>query len=147
MKQESTIDKTESSVHKTVGATSESKVSQRAATLEFSQIPKKYRRRPLTQEEIDLVSVCIIFFFLSIKIIYEKLFFFSFIDWWFYVILLLERCTVVRIDKPNLFNISVCTLSFFFSIIKTRIYRKRGLYIISLSFESELNTLNARVIL
>lgn len=31
--------------------------SQKAASLGFSEIPAKYRRRPLTQDEIDLVSV------------------------------------------------------------------------------------------
>jgi hypothetical protein len=42
------------------GATSSSsttKPGQKGASLEFSQTPKKYRRRPLTQDEIDLVTV------------------------------------------------------------------------------------------
>jgi len=37
--------------------TNPSKSTQKSATLEFSQVPKKYRRRPLTQDEIDLVTV------------------------------------------------------------------------------------------
>ncbi|UJR35988.1 hypothetical protein I4U23_028728 [Adineta vaga] len=35
----------------------QSKKIQTPATLEFSQTPNKYRRRPLTQDEIDLVTV------------------------------------------------------------------------------------------
>ncbi len=35
----------------------QSKAGQKSASLEFSQTPKKYRRRPLTQDEIDLVTV------------------------------------------------------------------------------------------
>ncbi len=42
---------------KTIGASSQSKVSQKSASFEFSQTPNKYRRRPLTQDEIDLVAV------------------------------------------------------------------------------------------
>jgi len=33
------------------------KTGQKSAPFEFSQIPNKYRRRPLTQDEIDLVTI------------------------------------------------------------------------------------------
>ncbi|CAF0831241.1 unnamed protein product [Adineta steineri] len=51
--------KSESNTAKTSGATtsSQSKISQKSGSLEFSQIPNKYRRRQLTQEEIDLVTI------------------------------------------------------------------------------------------
>ncbi len=49
--------KSDSSSAKTIGATSQSKPGQKSAPLEFSQTPKKYRRRQLTQDEIDLVTV------------------------------------------------------------------------------------------
>jgi len=70
----------ESSTAKTVGATSQSKTGQKSAPLEFSQTPKKYRRRPLTQDEIDLVTVnqsfyCFILFN-----------YFICLDWWIYLI-------------------------------------------------------------
>ena len=35
----------------------QSKSSELSTTLEFSQTPQKYRRQPLTQDEIDLVTV------------------------------------------------------------------------------------------
>lgn len=41
----------------TNGASSESQHGQKSAPLESSQTPNKYRRRPLTQEEIELVKV------------------------------------------------------------------------------------------
>ena len=34
-----------------------SKSVQNSVTLDFSEVPKRYRRRPLTEEEIDLVAV------------------------------------------------------------------------------------------
>jgi hypothetical protein len=37
--------------------TNQLKSIQKSASLEFFQTPKKYRRRPLTQDEIDLVTV------------------------------------------------------------------------------------------
>jgi len=42
---------------KPTGATSSTKPGQKSVSLEFSQTPKKYRRRPLTQDEIDLFTV------------------------------------------------------------------------------------------
>jgi hypothetical protein len=42
---------------KPTGATSSTKPIQKSVSLEFSQTPKKYRRRPLNQEEIDLVTI------------------------------------------------------------------------------------------
>ena len=56
---------------KLTGATSASKSGQKTPTLEFSQTPKKYRRRPLTQDEIDLVTVTNISF--SMTFSYELL--------------------------------------------------------------------------
>lgn len=53
-----------SSTSKTSGASSPSKSDHNSDSLEFSQIPKKYRRRPLTQDEIDLVAVSIFFSFI-----------------------------------------------------------------------------------
>jgi hypothetical protein len=38
-------------------STNQSKSTKKSTPLEFSQTPKKYRRRPLTQDEIDLVTV------------------------------------------------------------------------------------------
>ncbi|CAF0831701.1 unnamed protein product [Adineta ricciae] len=35
----------------------QSKSSEISTTLEFSQTPQKYRRQPLTQDEIDLVTI------------------------------------------------------------------------------------------
>ncbi len=37
--------------------TNQLKSTKTSTSLEFSQTPKKYRRRPLTQDEIDLVTV------------------------------------------------------------------------------------------
>jgi hypothetical protein len=65
----------DSNTAKSIGASSSSssKAGQKSAPLEFSQTPKKYRRRPLTQDEIDLVTVNkYIFIYLNI------LFFFVF---------------------------------------------------------------------
>ncbi|CAF3561190.1 unnamed protein product [Rotaria sordida] len=53
----STENKSDSHVSQTIGASSQPKVGQKSAALEFSQTPKKYRRRPLTQDEIDLIAV------------------------------------------------------------------------------------------
>lgn len=39
------------------------KPTKKGAALEFNQTPKKYRRRPLTQDEIDLVTVSLPIFF------------------------------------------------------------------------------------
>ena len=49
--------KASSSVVNKTGATSQAKAVQQAGTFEFAQTPAKYRRRSLTQEEIDLVAV------------------------------------------------------------------------------------------
>jgi len=53
--------KNESNLSKNIdtssSTTNQSKSTQKSAPLEFSQTPKKYRRRPLTQDEIDLVTV------------------------------------------------------------------------------------------
>jgi len=47
------------------GATSSPKATGKSTTVEFADLPKKYRRRPLTQDEIDLVTVNSIVFFIS----------------------------------------------------------------------------------
>ncbi|CAF0789161.1 unnamed protein product [Adineta ricciae] len=49
--------KDSSSVVNKAGATSPTKTVQQAGTFEFVQTPAKYRRRSLTQEEIDLVAI------------------------------------------------------------------------------------------
>ncbi|CAF1376624.1 unnamed protein product [Rotaria magnacalcarata] len=50
--------KTNVTVTRSAGAPSQSKTTgHKSDPLEFSQTPKKYRRRPLTQDEIDLVAV------------------------------------------------------------------------------------------
>ncbi|CAF0935601.1 unnamed protein product [Didymodactylos carnosus] len=32
------------------------KITEKSPTVEFTELPKRYRRRPLTQDEIDLVT-------------------------------------------------------------------------------------------
>ncbi|CAF4553690.1 unnamed protein product [Rotaria socialis] len=49
--------KTNVNVTHSIGAPSRSKTGHKSDPLEFSETPKKYRRRPLTQDEIDLVAV------------------------------------------------------------------------------------------
>ncbi|CAF2540440.1 unnamed protein product [Rotaria sp. Silwood2] len=53
----STESKSDSSMAQAIGASSQSKAGQKSASLEFSQTPKKYRRHPLTQDEIDLIAI------------------------------------------------------------------------------------------
>ena len=51
---------TEATADKSVATPSSAKSSKtvrNSITLDFAQLPKKYRRRPLTQDEIDLVAV------------------------------------------------------------------------------------------
>ncbi len=54
--------------------TNQLKSIQKSASLEFFQTPKKYRRRPLTQDEIDLVTVRICSIFIFDKSVYSLVF-------------------------------------------------------------------------
>ncbi|UJR10074.1 hypothetical protein I4U23_014296 [Adineta vaga] len=49
--------KSDSNTVKSVGAISQTKAVEHTDTFEFSETPTKYRRRQLTQEEIDLIAI------------------------------------------------------------------------------------------